>query len=102
MRRISGIICAALLALAMLTTAACVTQEAATDVSGCARTTIRLAITRPEMISRLVLVGCPLAPPDSGASQSLSPEYLRQRAVGHAQPFLTTGEIGAPRRQFLE
>jgi pimeloyl-ACP methyl ester carboxylesterase len=37
------------------------------------------------MISRLILVGCPLAPPDSGDLQTFSQEYLRQRAEAYQE-----------------
>ena len=46
---------------------------------------IKLATARPEMISRLILVGCPLAPPDSGGFQTFSQEYLRQRAEAYQE-----------------
>jgi pimeloyl-ACP methyl ester carboxylesterase len=46
---------------------------------------IKLAVMRPEMISRLILVGCPLAPPDSGDFQTFSHEYLRQRAEAYRE-----------------
>ena len=46
---------------------------------------IKLAAAHPEMISRLILVGCPLAPPHSGAVQTFSHEYLRQRAEAYEE-----------------
>jgi pimeloyl-ACP methyl ester carboxylesterase len=44
---------------------------------------IMLATRRPELIDRLVLVGCPLAPPDAGGFQTFSSDYLRQRAEAY-------------------
>lgn len=46
---------------------------------------IKLAAAHPEMISRLILVGCPLAPPHSGDVQTFSHEYLRQRAEAYEE-----------------
>ena len=44
---------------------------------------IKLAAARPEMIDKLVMVGCPLAPPKSGDLQTFDTEFLRQREIAY-------------------
>jgi class 3 adenylate cyclase/pimeloyl-ACP methyl ester carboxylesterase len=44
---------------------------------------IILATLRPQLIDRLVLVGCPLAPAGFGESPTFSAEYSRQRAEAY-------------------
>jgi class 3 adenylate cyclase/pimeloyl-ACP methyl ester carboxylesterase len=44
---------------------------------------IMLAVLRPQLVSKLVTVGCPLAPPGFGVSPTFSPTYLRQRAEAY-------------------
>ena len=44
---------------------------------------IMLAVSHPQFVTKLVTVGCPLAPPGPLGGSVFSPDYLRQRAAAY-------------------